>query len=171
MSVRFTLRASAGVALAALMLGTPSAAASAGCRGLDDDDAVVCEVNRIRDHRGLAALTVDRRLARAAVAHARDMVARRYFSHVTPEGRRFTARLRASGYLTGRAAWRVGETLAWGRGDLSGPATTVAGWMRSASHRRILLGRYLEIGVGVADGVPSGGAGLTYAAEFGRLGG
>ena len=170
MSVRSTtLRASAGVALVALMLAPPPGAEAAVCRGLADDDAVICEINRIRDHRGLAAFTVERRLERAAVVHARDMAARRYFSHVTPEGRRFTDRLRVSGYITGRTAWRVGETLAWGRGALSGPAATVAGWMRSASHRRILLGPYAEIGVGVARGTPLGGRGMTYAADFGRL--
>ena len=80
-------------------------------------------------------------------------------------------RLRESGYITGRVAWRVGETLAWGRARLATAAATVTEWMRSASHRRILLGPYREIGVGVSAGDPLGGTGTTYTADFGLLGG
>ena len=132
---------------------------------------MVCEINRARADRGLGALAVDRRLRRAAVVQARDMGSRRYFSHVTPDGKRPSDRLRGTGYITGRVAWHIGETLAWGRGELSTPAATVSAWMRSAQHRRILLGPFLEIGVGAARGVPFGGRGATYAADFGRLGG
>jgi uncharacterized protein YkwD len=171
MSVRSTaLRASAGIALLGLVSPPPAAAESAECLGLASRDAVVCEINRVRAVRGLAALERDRRLRRAAVAQARDMVARGYFSHVTPDGQGLSDRLRASGYITGRVAWHVGETLAWGRGDRSTPSAAVDAWMRSRSHRRVLLGPFADIGVGVADGVPSGGDGATYAADFGRLG-
>ena len=164
-------RASTGVALVSIVLAFPDAAtAAAGCRGLDDREAVVCEINRVRDDRGLGALAPDRRLQRAAGQQARDMVARRYFAHVTPDGDGLSDRLRAAGYITGRVAWHVGETLCWGRGKFSTPAATVAAWMRSPSHRRIILGPFAEVGVGVARGVPSGGRGLTYAADFGRLG-
>ena len=44
--------------------------------------------------------------------------------------------------------------------------------MESPSHRRVLLSaRYREIGVGVVGGVPAGGGGTTFAAEFGAIGG
>jgi uncharacterized protein YkwD len=156
--------------LAGLAIAAPSAAAD--CRGLEDADAVVCEVNRVRDARGLDRLRRDRRLERAGASHARDMVRRGYFSHVTPEGETVSDRLRGAGYLDGRASWRVGETLAWGRRRMSTPAATVDAWMESPPHRRVLLnGRYREIGVGVAGGAPSGGAGTTFAAEFGVVGG
>lgn len=131
----------------------------------------MCEINGVRDDRGLKAFQPDRRLRRAAALQAQDMVARGYFSHVTPEGRRLSDRLRAGGYISDRVAWHVGETLAWGRGELSTPAATVAAWMHSPSHRRILLGPFLEIGVGVAAGDPFGGRGTTFAADFGHLGG
>lgn len=152
------------------MCSSPAGAQSVECRGLADGDAVVCEVNHVRADRDLVTVTQDRRLRRAAVAHARDMVQRGYFSHVTPEGGRLSDRLRATGYITGRVAWHVGETLAWGRGQVSTPAATVTAWMRSPAHRRIVLGPFLEIGVGVARGDPFGGRGATYSAEFGRLG-
>jgi uncharacterized protein YkwD len=163
------LSPAAAIALAALAL--PAATAAAECRGRDDAGAVVCEVNRVRDARGLDALRQDGRLERAAESHARDMVRRGYFSHVTPEGETVSDRLRDAGYLGSRAPWRVGEALAWGRRRLSTPAATVRAWMESPPHRRVLLnGRYREIGVGVADGVPSGGAGTTFAAELGVVG-
>ena len=153
-----------------MALITASPAPAADCDSLADADAVVCEVNRVRDNRGLERVVRDRRLHRAAAAHARDMTARDYFSHVTPEGERLSDRLRDVGYISGRVPWRVGETLAWGRRGMATPAAIVAGWMRSPPHRRIILGRYEEIGVGVADGVPSGGPGRTYAADLGLLG-
>ena len=154
----------------ALVCSSPAGARSVECRDLADDEAVVCEVNLVRADRGLGALAEDRRLRRAAVAHARDMVSRRYFAHVTPEGSRLSDRLRANGYLSGRVAWHVGEALAWGRRELSTPSATVAAWLRSPPHRRIVLGPFSQIGVGVARGVPFAGRGATYAADFGRLG-
>jgi uncharacterized protein YkwD len=162
------------VAACALLvaLAAPAAAPAAGCRGLDDADALVCEVNRVREGRGLDALRPDRRLARAGAEQARDMVRRGYFSHVTPEGETLSDRLRDAGYISGRVRWRVGETLSWGQGPRSTPAVTVEAWLASPPHRRVLLGaRYREIGVGLASGVPAGGAGSTFAAEFGALGG
>ena len=48
----------------------------------------------VRADRGIGELSVDRRLQRAAALQARDMVRRSYFSHVTPEGAKLSARLR-----------------------------------------------------------------------------
>ena len=166
---RLATLTAAGAVLVPLINAAPAAAAP--CDGLAEADAVVCEVNRARSVRGLEPVVKDRRLHRAAAAHVRDMTARGYFSHVTPEGERLSDRLRDTGFISGRVSWRVGETLAWGRRSMATPSATVAGWMRSPPHRRVILGRYDEIGVGVADGVPSGGPGATYAADLGWLGG
>jgi uncharacterized protein YkwD len=85
-----------------------------------------------------------------------------------------TARVRATGYLRSVATWALGETLAWGSKSCSTPAATVAAWMDSPAHRRVLLSpRYLEVGVGVTLGVPFAPApatGATYAAELGVVG-
>jgi hypothetical protein len=79
--------------------------------------------------------------------------------------------VRASGYLRDVAWWGLGETLSWGAGLCSTPASIVAGWLDSPSHRRVMLSRrYVEVGVGVELGVPFAPApasGATYAAELG----
>ena len=94
------------------------------------------------------------------------MVAGRFFSHTSPGGSTLHHRLRAAGYR-GVAA---GETLAWAEGRLAAPRAIVRSWMRSGPHRRVLLGRYRHVGVGVALGSPFGrgmSGSATYAADFG----
>ena len=167
--LRSFAKLTAAGAVLVVLIAMPAEAAE--CDSLGDAGELVCEVNSVRSERGLEPVVKDRRLQRAATAHARDMAARGYFSHVTPEGERLSDRLRQSGYISGRVPWRVGETLAWGRNRMATPAAAVAGWMRSPPHRRVILGRYREIGVGVATGIPSGGPGTTYAADLGLLGG
>ena len=159
-------------ALTIAIVGSLPAPASAACTDPVPADAVACEINRERVSRGLPTLEPDPRLARAGRAHARDMVRRGYFSHVTLEGARLSDRLRDAGYVGDGGWWRVGETLAWGRGELSSAAAIVRAWLRSRPHRRVLLGpTYRDVGVGVAAGLPFGGEGLTYASEFGARGG
>jgi uncharacterized protein YkwD len=110
-------------------------------------------------------------LGRAASAYAEDMVTRRFFAHVSPEGSDLLARVRACGYLDGWSDWQVGEVLAWGTGELAAPAAATRGWLESPPHRRILKGRaYREVGIGVADGTPTGREGATYAVVLGSRG-
>ena len=171
-------RAAACPAAVAILfaLGPAPAPAGARCAGASAapsaggsaarQHAVVCEINRVRRRHGLASVRRDARLVRAASRHARAMVAGRFFSHTSPGGSTLTTRLRAAGYR-GVAA---GETIAWGRGRLAAPRVIVRSWMRSGPHRRVLLGRYRHVGVGVALGSPFGPAmsgSATYAANFG----
>jgi uncharacterized protein YkwD len=110
-------------------------------------------------------------LGRAATAHAADMVARGFFSHLSPEGSRLIDRVRASGYLEECTTWEVGEVLAWGDGELGTPAAAMRLWVESVPHRRALTRRaYREVGVGVAEGTPAGGGGATYAVVLGGRG-
>ena len=160
------------VALAVAIVGALAAPASAACTAAGSADAVACEINRERVSRGLRALVPDARLERAGRAHARDMVRRGYFSHVSLDGAHLSDRLRDAGYVDDRAWWRVGETLAWGRGALASPAAAVRAWLRSPPHRRVLLRPdYRDVGVGALTGLPFGGDGMTYASEFGVRGG
>ena len=170
--------------LASLAVVALPAAASGGCiaggtavpaKGTLRQTAasVVHEINEERAVRERPRLRVDRRLARAGGRHARNMVRRGYFSHVTPSGRGVADRVEATGYLQNAASWALGETLAWGTGPCATPEATVTAWMDSPPHRRILLGRrYREIGVGIELGTPfsvSRDGAATYAAEVGLV--
>ena len=83
------------------------------------------------------------------------MVANGYFAHEGRNGSRPADRIRSTGYLSRGGAWRIGENLAWGTGELSTPRSIMAAWMHSHGHRaNILLPAYREIGFGVIAGNP-----------------
>jgi uncharacterized protein YkwD len=133
-------------------------------------DATLCLLNAERSSRGLTTLKFDRRLQKAALNHGGDMVANGYFAHEGRNGSRPAQRIRAAGYLSSGGAWRIGENLAWGTGELSTPRSIMAAWMNSAGHRdNILMPAYREVGFGVIAGNPHSGdgAGATFVTEFG----
>jgi uncharacterized protein YkwD len=133
-------------------------------------DATFCLLNAERAARGLTALKPDRQLQRAALLHGGDMVDHQYFAHEARDGSKPAERIRAAGYLSSGAAWRIGENLAWGTGDLATPRSIMSAWMHSAGHRaNILMPQYRQIGFGVIAGNPNGrdGSGATYVTEFG----
>jgi uncharacterized protein YkwD len=133
--------------------------------------ATLCLVNAERRARGLRQLRPNRRLARAALGHVREMVARQFFAHDSPSGRSVGDRIRGTGYLAGSIAWTVGENLAWGSGSLARPRAIVDAWMASPGHRANILNRsFSEIGVGIVVGAPlvrSMPAAATYNTDFG----
>ena len=131
--------------------------------------ATLCLLNAERADRGLTALKVDRELQKAALGHGNDMVANRYFAHEGRDGSKPAQRIRAAGYLSDGGAWRIGENLAWGTGELASPKAIMAAWMNSPGHRaNILMPAYREIGFGVIAGNPSSGdGGATFVTEFG----
>ncbi len=129
--------------------------------------AVVCLHNRERTARGLPRLREQRQLRTAAQGHADHMVAARFFAHDAPDGGDFADRILGTGY--GRSArLSLGENIAYASGGGTTVAAIHAMWMGSPGHRaNILQRRFREIGVGIALGAPDGGAGATYAADFG----
>jgi uncharacterized protein YkwD len=132
--------------------------------------STLCLLNSERRRRGLRPLRSNRRLARAARRHARDMDARNYFNHTSRGGRSFVDRIRRTGYLRGARRWTVGENLAWGSGGMGSPASIMRAWMNSPGHRaNILSRRFRQIGVGISPGAPVRGVGngATYATSFG----
>jgi uncharacterized protein YkwD len=155
------------------LAGDPCASAAIAQRSLLSDElAAACAINGERTARGLRPLRWDPALADAARRYSDEMVAGRFFSHISPSGGRLWARVAATGYLCGAARWRLGEMLAWGTGWRAAPPAVVAAWLASAPHRDILLRPgYRDVGVGVAAGDPLAGDasvdGLTYSAELG----
>lgn len=102
-------------------------------------------VNAERAQQGLKPLQADPELARVAEAHGRDMFARAYFSHYTPEGKDLGDRIRAAklGYFTAGENLALAPTL----------ASAHQGLMRSPGHRaNILRPQFGRLGVSVLDG-------------------
>ncbi|MFI1812089.1 sigma-70 family RNA polymerase sigma factor [Streptomyces sp. NPDC020422] len=103
-------------------------------------------VNAHRAEAGCAPLRMDPKLSAAARAYGRDMVARGYYGHDSPEGTDAGARIEAGGYSW--SAWA--ENLARGQRT---PEAVVADWMSDAPHRRNLLDcAYRDTGVAAVPG-------------------
>jgi len=111
-----------------------------------DLEAAMLElVNAERQKAGVRALLADAESVPVSRAHSTDMFARRYFAHVSPEGRTPFDRLRHAG-LRYRAA---GENLALAR------TLQMAhqGLMQSPGHRaNILNSAFGRVGIGIVDG-------------------
>jgi uncharacterized protein YkwD len=164
----------------AISLAVVPAEASAACRGSgqavgpaspsEAERAVLCLINKERHRRGRRAVNSNSKLADAASAHSRDMVASGRFSHTGSNGSSPNDRVRRSGYLRGTSNWGMGETIGYQTGSGASPRIIVAGWLNSPAHRSIMLDRrYRDVGIGVKRGTPGGGtkAGGTYTADFG----
>lgn len=113
-------------------------------------------INKARTDRGLSELVLDDKLTAVGEEHGRDMFARGYFSHNTPEGKTPFDRMDEAGifYLI------AGENLAL--------APTVeeafAGLMESPGHKANMLSLdYGKVGIGAIDG---GIYGKMFAQEF-----
>ncbi|MGC0415614.1 sigma-70 family RNA polymerase sigma factor [Embleya sp. AB8] len=108
--------------------------------------AVVELVNSARVEHGCASVRVDDRLRAAARKHSDDMLARRFYDHLNPDGIRADGRITAAGYH-----WRLwGENLDRGRSDA---AHVVAEWLADPVHRdNILDCGFTDIGVGATIG-------------------
>ena len=159
-----TSQAAAAAACAATDVAAPSAAAATVGR------SIRCLVNAERVGHGLKALRASRQLRVAAEGHGTDMVAHRFFAHVSPLTGAITDRVRHSGYISRQDDYVLGEDIAWGEGELSTPAAIVTAWMNSPPHRAVILDRdFVDMGVGVIAGVPVDTelAGATFVLDVG----
>jgi len=102
-------------------------------------------VNAERRAAGLKPVRADVQLAQVARAHSRDMFARGYFSHVSPDGKDLDKRLQQAkvGYLSAGENLALAPTL----------YTAHTGLMHSPGHRaNILRPQFGRLGIGVLDG-------------------
>jgi uncharacterized protein YkwD len=163
-----------------LLVAAPVAAEAAACphsgdlvtalSAPDRRAALVCAVDTERTARGLAAVGESAQLTRAAQGHSDDMVARRFFEHVTPGGSTLGDRVDATGYITGRRDWELGEAIAWAQQPLDTPDSLMRAWLASPGHRAIILDRrFRDVGIGVTSGLTDGSAnpGATAVLDFG----
>lgn len=102
-------------------------------------------VNEERRKEGLKPLKADPELLPVARAHSKDMFARGYFSHVSPEGKAPSDRIRTAGvrFLTAGENLALGQTL----------SICHQGLMNSPGHRANILHKaYGRVGIGILDG-------------------
>jgi uncharacterized protein YkwD len=106
------------------------------------------ELNRVRADRGLEPLRLARGLRVAAVHHSRSMLEVGFFDHDSANGQSFDDRLRDHYTDRGWQAWTVGETLLATSEGLDA-RQMVAAWIKSRSHRAILLSpTWQDVGIG-----------------------
>jgi len=99
-------------------------------------------VNRERTARGLPELALDPRLREVARAHSRDMAARRFFDHTTPEGVDYDKRLTRAGIRWNACAENIALDI-----DIEGAHANL---MASPGHQKNLLNpNYRRIGIGI----------------------
>lgn len=150
------------VCLAALVAGCAAPLASerwpagpvADAAAIDSlEESGIAAVNAARRAHGRRALAVDAVLTEIARPHAADMLLRRYFDHISPEGSDPGDRVPAS--LQPAFVW-VAENLWRGRfSEMPGiHATTrrmVEDWLASPEHREAMLREgATEMGLGMA---------------------
>jgi uncharacterized protein YkwD len=158
--------ARAQVAAACAAAGQPLGATTAAAV----EAAIVCRVNGERAERGLAPVARHGALELSAGRHAADMVARRYFAHVSPSGGNVEKRARRAGYLTA-PCWALGEDLGWAPPDAASADAVVDAWMDSPTHRAVILdGDFREARIGLVTRAPTGdGRGATFVLELGAM--
>src|SRR3954447_16789020 len=134
---RILAAVAAPLLVAIALLGTPTASHAASppraattvaagqAPAATVETAVRCLVNAQRAAHGLTPLRPSRQLRLAAEAHGADMVAHRFFAHVSPFWGAVTDRVRRVGYLAHTQDWSLGEDIAWGEGSLSTPQSIV----------------------------------------------
>jgi uncharacterized protein YkwD len=117
--------------------------------------------NNARENHDLKPFCVHPDLQKAASAHSQDMIQHHYFSHDT-RGRNEDActRIRRFGYNWSSCSENIGYNTT--------PEGMFSSWMSSSIHRRkILDGRFHEIGVGALTGDYSDSKTTMYTVDFG----
>jgi uncharacterized protein YkwD len=115
---------------------------------------IVSLLNADRTALGLVPVQVDPRLMAIARARSADMIAKGYFSHTQPDGRRIFDILTAS-----KITWYgAGEILAWNNYPMDVTASTAnRQWMNSPGHKAIVISTTFNyVGVGLAVDVATG---------------
>ncbi|MCW3048638.1 MAG: hypothetical protein JWO74_2922 [Solirubrobacterales bacterium] len=170
------LTLSATAAVGAFPAIVPAAGACGGqstARALGQEGAraaLLCVVNEQRAQRGLPAVASSLALRSAAQGHTDDMVARAYFGHVGTGEPGLADRVGATGYLSHRYDWFLGEALGWAEGAAATPDHLMNAWMASPPHQAVILDpRYRDLGVGVDLAPPAAGVkdGVTVTLDFG----
>lgn len=127
------------------------------------DSYKVFEITNIqRKNNSLSVLTWNNLLSKAATQKAKDMFAKQYFAHNTPDGKTPSDFVLSAGY----SFITTGENLALG--VFKTEEALVKAWMDSPGHREnILNGKFRELGVSVVKGTYEGDEVIIAVQEFG----
>lgn len=122
----------------------------------------VDRINALRKEHGIAALTVNQQLMRAAQIRADEMAASGVYSHTRPDGRKNTT-VTDCPYV-GENIHRVAD---WSLQGKTISEAAVWSWNLSGGHRDNLLEKnYAETGVGLARGVNANGDECWYCVQL-----
>ncbi len=114
------------------------------------ETAMRCLTDFARQRRGLGRLDDEHELDRSAGRKSKDILRCDSFSHFAC-GRSFTYWMQRAGYLRA-SCWRAGENIAWGTGEYGTARSIFNAWLHSPGHRANILGRYVQIGIGLRVG-------------------
>lgn len=131
----------------ACLLGNSAVAQCVAPENVNDmATEIAAGLNESRRANGEAPLRFNRKLGRAAMRHACDMLAHDFFDHRGSDGSNSQVRVTTVGY----DACIVAENIAWG---YPRPEQIITGWMNSPGHRNIMLHpRIEEFGIGITQG-------------------
>lgn len=121
-------------------------------------------VNQVRAENGVDPLTWCPALVRSSLAHSRDMAARNYFEHDSPEGDDVGVRAKEQTY-----EWRaIGENIAFGQRDVN---QAMDDWINSPGHfANLIEGAFEHLGSASFMGKLDGQSGLFWTQNFGAAG-
>jgi uncharacterized protein YkwD len=118
---------------------------------------------RQKESQDLAVLVENKELDAAAEMKLKDLFARQYFEHTSPDGH-------GPSWLAEQAGYSyvvVGENLALG--NFNDESALIAAWMASPGHRANILNKsYIDIGVAVGQGIYEGKKVWIAVQEFGK---
>jgi uncharacterized protein YkwD len=124
--------------------------------------ALLERVNRERRAAGVPPMRPEPLLDETAQRYARDMLARSFYGHDSPEGTTVLERSKAAGYRPASVA----ENIARGQNSVE---EVMDGWMASTIHRENILSPiFAELGSGVAVGKNANGYQILWVQCFGR---
>jgi uncharacterized protein YkwD len=112
------------------------------------ESELLAAINKARAARGLPRLDVAPGLRASARAHSRAMLESGLFQHDSPDGTRFSERIRRFYPSRGFKSWSVGENLLYHTSQVS-PEEAIDAWRASPPHRRNLFNpSWREVGIG-----------------------
>jgi len=114
---------------------------------LISERAIFDLVNKERVKNDITPLTLNNKLTQAAINKAKDLAKNNYFSHNSPEGKKFSSWIKETEYEYSF----IGENLAK---DFSDSESTIKAWLKSSGHRENILNEnFTETGITIYENI------------------